>query len=31
MDAMMEKMNEGDNIEFIVERLKGKLVVTVQK
>jgi len=27
-DAMMEKMNEGDNIEFVVERLKGKLVVT---
>ncbi len=27
-DAMLEKMNEGDNIEFVAERLKGKLVVT---
>ena len=26
-DAMLEKMNAGDNIEFVVERLKGKLVV----
>lgn len=27
-DAMLEKMNAGDNIEFVAERLKGKLVVT---
>ncbi len=26
--AMLEKMNAGDNIEFVAERLKGKLVVT---
>ncbi len=27
-DAMLEKMKAGDNIEFVAERLKGKLVVT---
>ena len=26
-DAMLEQMNAGDNIEFVAERLKGKLVI----
>lgn len=30
-DALMEKLNEGANIEFIAERVNGKLTVTEVK
>lgn len=30
-DAMLEKMKEGQNIEFVADRVKGKLTVTELK
>ena len=30
-DAMLEKMSEGQNIEFVADRIKGKLTVTELK
>lgn len=30
-DAMLEKLKEGENIEFVADRVKGKLTVTEVK